>query len=170
MNLTDYVAEIPGWPKEPVTFKDIGPLLLNPKAFKEAVNKMCELVSDVDFDKIVGIDSRGFIFASVLAYKLDKGLVLARKKGKLPPPTTQVSYALEYGEATLEIKEGVIEEGEKILIVDDLMATGGTLKATQILVEKSGGIVSAGAFLIDLRKEIQSSFQTSFPTKPVLSY
>jgi len=150
MDLKATIRSIPNWPKEKIIFRDITTLLENADAFREACDRFYEHYRNVKIDKIAGIEARGFLFAAVLAYRLGKGVVLIRKKGKLPFKTISESYSLEYGESTLEVHEDSINAGENILIVDDLLATGGTVKASANLVEKLGGIVAGCAFVIDL--------------------
>ncbi len=145
MSYKKYIKEVIDFPKESISFKDISPLLANEGVFKSAVRDMGENVKIPDY--WVGIDARGFIFASALSIYYGGGVVLCRKKGKLPPPTEQWSYNLEYGTATLEMKEG---NGE-VVIVDDVLATGGTLQATNWLAEKSGYDVVGNVVLIDLK-------------------
>ncbi len=147
LNLKDYIADIPDWPKEGIVFKDISPLLANSDAFNHAIASLKGLVDDdITIDAIVGIESRGFLFGTALANSLGCGFIMCRKAGKLPPPAISTSYALEYGEGTLEIKEGT----GNVLIVDDLYATGGTMKATRVLCKKAGYTVVKELVLINL--------------------
>lgn len=150
MNLKETIRTVPNWPVEGVMFRDITTLLQNPDAFRFAVDRFYERYRDIKIDKIVGIDARGFIFGAVLAYKLSIGFVLVRKKGKLPYNTIEAEYSLEYGSSTIAIHEDAIEPGDRVLIVDDLIATGGTVAATAKLVEQLGGGVVECAFLINL--------------------
>jgi len=150
MDLKENIRTVPNWPIEGVMFRDITSLLINPEAFKTACDVLYDRYKDAEIDKIVGIDARGFFFAAVLAYKLGKGFVPVRKKGKLPPETMCEEYTLEYGTNTVEIRSDAIQKGEKILIVDDLIATGGTVSAAVSLVEKVGGEVFECAFVIEL--------------------
>lgn len=149
MELKNKIRAIENYPKEGVIFRDITTLLKDKDAFKKAVDEMAEKI-DKDVDKIIGIEARGFIFASALAYKLDKGFIPVRKPGKLPWDKERESYELEYGEDSIEIHKDAIEAGEKIVIVDDLLATGGTAKACVKLVEKLKGKVSSAIFLVEL--------------------
>lgn len=149
MELKNKIRAIENYPKEGVIFRDITTLLKDKDAFKKAVDEMAEKI-DKDVDKIIGIEARGFIFASALAYKLDKGFIPVRKPGKLPWDKERESYELEYGEDSIEIHKDAIEDGEKIVIVDDLLATGGTAKACVKLVEKLKGKVSSAIFLVEL--------------------
>jgi len=140
------INEIADWPKEGVSFKDISPLLKS-KEFKNAVRNLGEQFDLDSVDHFVGIDSRGFIFASALSVLFDKGLVLVRKKGKLPPPVVTKQYSLEYGEDSLEIAPGI----GNVVIIDDVLATGGTLKATKELCSRAGYNVLDCGVLIDLK-------------------
>jgi len=144
------VRSIPNWPIKGVIFRDITTLLQDPKAFKEICQIFYIRYANEKVDKIVGIDARGFLFGSVLAYELGIGFVPIRKKGKLPHKTISESYTLEYGEETIEIHEDAIDRGDRIVIIDDLMATGGTIAASAALVEKLGGDILECAFVIEL--------------------
>ncbi len=144
------VRSIPNWPIKGVIFRDITTLLQDPKAFKEICQIFYNRYVNEKVDKIVGIDARGFLFGSVLAVELGIGFVPIRKKGKLPYKTISESYILEYGEETIEIHEDAIDRGDRIVIIDDLMATGGTIAASAALVEKLGGDILECAFVIEL--------------------
>lgn len=144
------IREIPDFPKEGILFYDITTLLQDRTIFKQAIDTMAERFVDNNVDMIVGIESRGFIFASALAYKLGAGLVLVRKPGKLPYKTYQATYELEYGTDSLEIHQDAVKPGQNVLIVDDLLATGGTVKATAELVKKFDANIIGIAFLIEL--------------------
>ncbi|MDJ0818701.1 MAG: adenine phosphoribosyltransferase [Desulfobacterales bacterium] len=144
------VRSIPDWPIEGVIFRDITTLLQDPKAHREVCAIFYDRYANQQIDKIVGIDARGFLFGSVLAYKLDIGFVPIRKKGKLPYKTISESYSLEYGEETVEIHEDALNKNERVVIVDDLMATGGTIAAAVNLVEKLGGDIIECAFVVEL--------------------
>jgi adenine phosphoribosyltransferase len=144
------VRSIPNWPIKGVIFRDITTLLQDPKAFKAICSIFYSRYANKKVDKIVGIDARGFLFGSVLAYELDLSFVPIRKKGKLPYKTISESYSLEYGEETIEIHEDAIGRGDRVVIVDDLMATGGTIAASAALVEKLGGDIVECAFVIEL--------------------
>lgn len=148
--LKELIRDVPDFPVKGIIFKDITPLLLNPKAFQFAVEKMTEPFKGEKVDKVMAVESRGFIFGAPIALKLNAGLVLIRKKGKLPWKTLTYSYSLEYGEETVEVHEDAINEGEKVLIVDDLLATGGTARAMIELAKKLGGKVAGVTFLIEL--------------------
>lgn len=149
--LKKLIREVPDFPKPGIVFYDITTLLKDPAGLQAAVEGMTDLVADCRVDKVVGIESRGFIFATDLARKFGAGFVPVRKPGKLPAATTTRSYALEYGSDALEIHSDGIEEGESVLIVDDLLATGGTAKATTELVTDLGGEIAAILVLIELR-------------------
>lgn len=150
MDLKKTVRSIVDWPIEGVIFRDLTTLMIEPDALRESCDILYERYKDQEIDKIVGIDARGFVFGAVLAYKLGVGFVPVRKKGKLPAETIEESYSLEYGSGTLEIHKDAISEGEKVVVVDDLIATGGTIGATVNLVRKLGGTVTECAFLIEL--------------------
>ena len=151
MNIADYIAEIPDYPKPGVLFRDITTLLADGEAFHEAIEQMAAKVADLDFDIIIGSEARGFLFGTPLAYKLRKPFALVRKKGKLPRQTVSADYALEYGTATLEMHKDSIKPGQKVLIVDDLMATGGTIQAMAQLTETLGGTVAGVLVLMELK-------------------
>ena len=151
MNIADYIAEIPDYPKPGVLFRDITTLLADGEAFHEAIEQMAAKVADLDFDLIIGSEARGFLFGTPLAYLLKKPFVLVRKKGKLPRETVAVEYDLEYGTATLEMHKDSIRPGQKVLIVDDLMATGGTIQAMARLTETLGGTVAGVLVLMELK-------------------
>lgn len=150
MDFNSYVRDIKDFPKEGIVFKDITPLLKDANALNEATNALLELVGDKKVDKVVGMESRGFFFAPLLASKLEAGFIPVRKAGKLPYRTISEIYTLEYGEDILEIHEDAIEKGERILIHDDVLATGGTAEAVCKLVEKMGGEIVQCNFLIEL--------------------
>lgn len=149
-DLKALVRDIPDFPKKGIIFKDITPILKDPEAFQFAIDELAELLKGTRPDQIVGIESRGFIFSPILAYKLKAGFVPVRKRGKLPFKTLRVAYALEYGEAEIEIHEDAILKGMKVAVIDDLLATGGTAQAAVRLVEKLGGEVVAVGFLVEL--------------------
>lgn len=144
------IREIPDWPKKKVSFKDITPLLQDKEVFQKTINALAKPYLDKKIDKIVGIDARGFLLASVLAYKLKSGIAIIRKKGKLPSKTVSKKYALEYGSNTIELHKDAILPGEKVLLVDDVLATGGTMKATIDLIKELKGKIIGVDFLIEL--------------------
>lgn len=149
-DLKSYIRSIPDFPKKGILFRDITTLLSNSAAFKSSIDRLADNFRNKGVQKIIGIESRGFLTAAPLAYLLGAGFVPVRKRGKLPHTTNSVSYELEYGVDTLEMHQDAIAKGEKVLIADDLLATGGTAKATCDLVEKSGGSIVGLAFLIEL--------------------
>ena len=150
MDLKNYIRSIPDYPKKGILFRDITTLIKNDEAFKYVIDEIIKMVNGLNFDKIVAVESRGFIFASPVAYKLSKPLILVRKKNKLPADTYSEDFVLEYGKATIEIHKDSIKKNEKVIIIDDLIATGGTAKASAKLVEKSGGKVESFIFVINL--------------------
>lgn len=150
MNLKDYIANVPDFPIEGIQFKDITPLMADGKAFNEAVKRIEEFAKKVGADVIVGPEARGFIFGCPVATNLEIGFVPVRKPGKLPRETVEVEYSLEYGSNKLAMHKDGIKAGQKVLIVDDLLATGGTMKAAADLVTELGGVVVGLAFLIEL--------------------
>ncbi|MEM6892215.1 MAG: adenine phosphoribosyltransferase [Bacteroidota bacterium] len=150
MDFTSYIRDIADFPKPGIVFKDITPLLQDTVALNQACETLCDFIGNQTVDKVVGVDSRGFIFAPMIASKLNAGFVPVRKKGKLPYNTLSETYALEYGEDVLEIHTDAIQKGEKVLVHDDVLATGGTAKAVCNLVERLGGEVVQCNFLIHL--------------------
>ena len=150
MDLKDYIRSIEDYPKKGILFRDITTLIKNEKAFKECVNQIVERTKKFKVDKIAAIESRGFVFASAVSYLLDKPFILLRKKNKLPAETHSVDFELEYGTATIEVHKDSIEENDSVLIIDDLIATGGTAEAAAKLVEISKGKVSGFVFVINL--------------------
>ena len=150
MDLKKHIRSIPNYPKKGILFRDITTLIKDPKAFKYTNDRMIEISKKIDFDKVAAIESRGFVFASTISYVLNKPFILLRKKNKLPAETHSVDFKLEYGEATIEVHKDSISRGEKILVIDDLIATGGTAEAAAKLIEISGGMVAAFIFVINL--------------------
>jgi adenine phosphoribosyltransferase len=148
--LKDAIRNIPGFPKEGIVFRDITTLLKNGTDYTKAVDELASHYDPKDIDLVLGIESRGFILGGALAYKWGCGFIPARKPGKLPAATYSEEYSLEYGTDSLELHQDAIEKGSSVLIVDDLLATGGTAKATAALVEKAGGVIVGIAFLIEL--------------------
>lgn len=149
-DIRKHIREVRDFPRKGIRFHDITPLLQNSEAFSESVDQMLGLVGEIEFDSIAGIESRGFIFASALCSKMKKGLILIRKMGKLPHSTQAESYDLEYGTDSLEIHKDAVGKGKRILVVDDLLATGGTSEASGRLVRSIGGAVAGYLFLIEL--------------------
>ena len=150
MDIKKFIRDIPDFPKKGIIFKDITPLLKDKKAFKEAIDQLCNKVEGLNFDLIVAPEARGFILGSAMAYKLGKGFVPVRKPGKLPYKTAYEEFQLEYGTDQLHIHIDAVEKGQNVLIVDDVLATGGTAKALANLVKKVGGNVAGMIFLIEL--------------------
>ncbi|HEY4495632.1 MAG TPA: adenine phosphoribosyltransferase [Candidatus Paceibacterota bacterium] len=170
MDLKQYIREIPDWPKKGVNFKDITPLLENAEAFKFAVDELAKPYLGKKVDLIVGIDARGFIFASALAYKLGAGLAIVRKKGKLPGKTINHDYTLEYASSAIEMREDAIKPDQSVVIVDDLLATGGTMEAAIKLVEQLGGKIEGISFLIDLKFLKGKEKLKNYPIYSLISY
>ena len=150
MDLKKYIRSIQDYPKKGILFRDITTLIKDKNAFRECVDQMSKILGKIEYDKIAAIESRGFIFASPLSYNLSKPYVLLRKKDKLPAERYSVDFKLEYGQATLEIHKDSISSKEKVIVIDDLIATGGTAEAAAKLVEKSGGEVAGFIFVINL--------------------
>lgn len=170
MNIQSYIRDIPDFPKKGIIFKDITPLLNNAQARNEVLKQFKANLPDVKIDKVVGVESRGFFFGVLLAQELGAGFVPVRKKGKLPFDTISAAYELEYGTDNLEIHTDAIQKGENILIHDDVLATGGTIKAVTELVEKLGGNIVQLSFLIELgflngREKIKN-----YKTHSILNY
>ena len=149
--LKDYVRTIPDFPKPGIMFRDVTTVVQDPDGLQLAVDSMLGLVEDLDFNVVAGAEARGFIFGTVVAYKRHKSFVLIRKKGKLPCDTVEATYDLEYGTATIEMHRDAIKPGDRVLIVDDLIATGGTIKAMIDLVEQCGGVVAGVLVLMELK-------------------
>ena len=150
MDLKKHIRSIPDYPKKGILFRDITTLIKNKDAFKETLDQMSQILKKLNFDKFAAIESRGFIFASALAYNFSTPLILLRKQNKLPADRYSVEFQLEYGKSTLEIHKDSINSKEKIIIIDDLIATGGSAEAGAKLVEKSEGVVQAFIFVINL--------------------
>ncbi len=158
------------FPQPGILFKDITPILANPELFRDAISRLCATASGIKIDKVVGIDARGFIFAAAVADRLGAGFVPVRKKGKLPWKTYQTAYALEYGEAILELHQDALQPGESILLVDDLLATGGTAAAAIKLLDEIGANVVGISVLIELSFLHGRALLTPHPVHPVLIY
>jgi adenine phosphoribosyltransferase len=150
MDLKAYIRDIPNFPEPGILFRDITPLLQEPKAFRCVVDRLRERYQDEALDTIVAVESRGFLFGAPLAYQMGKALVPVRKRGKLPASTYTTEYSLEYGSSAMEIHTDGLEPGHRVLLLDDLLATGGTLAATARLVEMSGGVVAGVGVVIEL--------------------
>ena len=150
MNLKDFIRSIPDYPKKGILFRDITTLIKDEKAFSETINQIVERSKNFDFDKIAAIESRGFVFASAVSYILKKPFIMLRKKDKLPADVYSVDFELEYGTATIEVHKDSIQNNENVLVIDDLIATGGTAEAAAKLIEISGGKVASFVFVINL--------------------
>ena len=150
MDLKKYIRSIPDYPKKGILFRDITTLIKDKQAFKYTIDQIVEIAKRLNFEKVVAIESRGFVFAAAVAYKLFKPLILIRKKNKLPAETYSEDFELEYGKATVEIHKDSIKKDEKVIIIDDLIATGGTSEAASELVKKSGGEIESFIFVINL--------------------
>ena len=150
MDLARYIRSVPDWPKPGILFRDITPLLADPVAFAAAIKALCREFPKGTIDIVAAVEARGFIFGSAVAERLKVGLVPIRKKGKLPFETQQITYDLEYGTDTLEVHVDAVRKGARVLLVDDLLATGGTMRAACSLIEKVGGTVAGVTFLVEL--------------------
>ena len=150
MNLKDFIRSIPDYPKKGILFRDITTLIKDEKAFAETINQIVDKTKKFNFNKIAAIESRGFVFASAVSYLLNKPFIMLRKKNKLPADVHSVDFELEYGTATIEVHKDSIDKEDNVLIIDDLIATGGTAEAAAQLVEISKGKVSAFIFVINL--------------------
>ena len=150
MNLKDYIRSIPDYPKKGILFRDITTLIKDAEAFKYTNDKIVEIAKEIEFDKVAAIESRGFVFASTVSYLLKKPFILLRKKNKLPAEVHSIDFELEYGNATIEVHKDSIKKNEKILVIDDLIATGGTAEAAAKLIKISGGNVAGFIFVINL--------------------
>jgi len=149
-DLKDYVTSIPDFPEEGILFRDITTVIQDPDGFKMSIDGLIDMLKGIDFDLILGSESRGFVFGAPVAYSMHKGFILVRKKGKLPRETISEDYELEYGHATVEIHTDSIKKGQKVVIIDDLIATGGTTKAAIDLVKRLGGEVVKICFVMEL--------------------
>ena len=168
--LTRYIRDVPDWPKKGILFRDITPLLADPKAFPAAVAALCAPFKQAGVAYVVGVEARGFIFGAAVAAKLKAGFVPIRKKGKLPCETERVTYALEYGTDSVEMHRDAIPRGAKVLLVDDLLATGGTLQAACELMEKVGAEVVGIACLIELTDLHGRERLTGYNVHAVIAY
>lgn len=168
--LAKYVRDIPDFPKKGILFKDLTPLLQNPEAFRTAEDCLFELAKEYKIDKVVGIESRGFLFGSLLASRLGAGFVPVRKPGKLPHATLSESYALEYGTDRLEIHRDAIRPGEQVLLHDDLLATGGTAAAACKLIQRLKGNIVQVSFLLELSSLRGRERLTGYPVNALITY
>jgi adenine phosphoribosyltransferase len=170
MDLSQFIRNIPDFPVPGIQFKDITPLLQNPAAFKHVTGIFTERYRGRSIDAIAAIESRGFIFAAPLAHQLDIGLVLVRKAGKLPADTYEIEYELEYGTNRLEIHRDAFQPGARVLVIDDLLATGGTTAATCQLIEKAGGIIEEIVYVIELDFLKGREKLTKYPVHSLLHF
>jgi len=170
INLQQYIRSIPDWPKPGILFRDITPLLASPKAFAAAVDALCTGFTKADVDYVAAVEARGFIFGADVASKLKVGFVPIRKKGKLPFKTESITYALEYGTDTLQVHIDAVKPQAKVLMVDDLLATGGTMAAACKLIEKIGGQIVGISFLIELSDLAGREKLGGYKIKTAISY
>ncbi len=170
MDLKRVIRDVPDFPAPGILFRDITPVLADPEAFRTALAGMEELLRPVAFDAFAAVESRGFLFAAPLAARAGKGLVILRKPGKLPAATVSLSYALEYGEATLQVHADALRPGQRVVIVDDLLATGGTAEAAGQLIQRLKGVVAGWAFLVELTDLGGRARLTSAPVFSLVKY
>ena len=170
IELERYIRSIPDWPKKGILFRDITPLLAEPKAFAAAVDALCAGFTGADIEYVAAVEARGYIFGAAVAKRLGVGFVPIRKKGKLPFKTESVTYDLEYGTDTLEVHSDAVEKGAKVLMVDDLLATGGTMAAACKLIEKIGGEIAGITFLIELGELAGRRKLSGYKISTVISY
>ncbi|MGL5043240.1 MAG: adenine phosphoribosyltransferase [Culicoidibacterales bacterium] len=170
MNLKEYIAKVPNFPKEGIIFRDITPLMNDGAAFKHATNQFVGFATKLGVDLVVGPEARGFIFGCPVAYAMGVGFIPVRKPGKLPRETVEYEYKLEYGTNRLAIHRDAITPGQRILIVDDLLATGGTMEATVKLIESLGGVVVGAAFLIELLELKGRDLLLGYPVMSLMEY
>ena len=169
-NMEDYVRSIPDFPEPGIIFRDVTSVLQDADGLHMAIDKMQELLADTDFDVLAGAESRGFIFGMPIAYNLHKPFVLVRKKGKLPCETVEKEYDLEYGKATIEMHKDSIKPGQKVVIIDDLIATGGTVEACAKMIERLGGEVTRIVFLMELAGLKGREKLAKYDVKSVIRY
>ena len=170
LDLYKYVASIPDYPEKGIIFRDILPLMADGEAFKQATDEITAFARERQVDMVVGPEARGFIVGCPVAYELGVGFAPARKKGKLPRATVSASYQLEYGEATLQMENDSVKPGQRVLVVDDLLATGGTIGATVDMVEQMGGKVVGAAFLIELKELEGRKHLRGIDTKTLIEF
>ena len=168
--LDDYVISIPDFPKPGIIFRDVTGVIQDPDGLRMAIDTMQDKVKDIEYDVVAGAESRGFIFGAPIAYNKQKSFVLIRKEGKLPRETVKQSYELEYGSATIEMHKDAIKPGQKVIIIDDLIATGGTIEASAKLIEEVGGVVTKLLFLIELTDLGGRNKLSKYDVSSVLSY
>ena len=170
MNLKSIIREFPDFPKKGVLFRDISPILKNPTAMQFVIDQFYEIYKNKNVDLIAGIESRGFIIACALAIRFGKGFIMIRKQGKLPGKTMTLAYDIEYGNATMEIQQDAVNKGQNVLIVDDLIATGGTAKAAAQLIERLGGKVVGFAFIVELADLKGRDLIKEYDIHPLVTY
>jgi adenine phosphoribosyltransferase len=170
MDLKKYIRSIPDWPKKGILFRDITPLLADVNVFTQAIKALCEGFDKNNIDYVAAVEARGFIFGAAVAEKLDAGFIPIRKKGKLPYKTQSVTYNLEYGTDTLQVHSDALTTGARVLMVDDLLATGGTMSAACKLIEKIGGQIAGISFLIELADLKGSQKLSSYKIHTVISF
>lgn len=170
MDLKETVRTIPDFPEKGILFRDITTVLQNPDALIQAVDQIMDKLDGATFDLVVGPESRGFIFGVPVAYNMRKGFVPVRKAGKLPYKTLSKSYDLEYGSATIEMHEDAIRPGQKVVVIDDLLATGGTCKALVEMIEEAGGVIESLVFLIELEALGGRDVLKGYPVHSILKY
>ena len=168
--VADYIRAVPDFPEKGIIFRDITSVLQDPDGLKLAIDEMQAKIADLDFDVVAGTESRGFIFGMPIAYNLHKPFVLVRKKGKLPCETVEKTYDLEYGQATIEMHKDSIKPGQKVVIIDDLIATGGTVEAAAELIEELGGEVAGMVFLLELAGLEGRKRLSKYRVESVVSY
>lgn len=170
IDLAAYIRSIPDWPQKGILFRDITPLLANPQALAVAIEALCDGFNSAQIDCVAAVEARGFIFGAAVADKLGVGFVPVRKKGKLPYKTQSVTYDLEYGTDTLEVHADAVKNGSRVLMIDDLLATGGTMSAACKLIEKIGGCVAAVVFLIELSDLAGREKLAGYQIKSIIRY
>lgn len=170
MDLKKYIREIPDWPQQGVNFKDITPLLQDKEAFRYAIDWLAEPYRNQNIDAVVGIDARGFILSAAVAYALHTGLALVRKKGKLPREIVSREYVLEYASNTIEMHKDAITAGQRVLVIDDVLATGGTCEATAGIIETLGGVIVGISFLIELTFLRGKEKLARYPVRSLIYY
>lgn len=170
MDFKNVIRTIPDFPEKGIVFRDITTVLQNSEALKGSIDSICDILKDVDFDIILGPESRGFIFGVPTAFALNKGFIPVRKAGKLPFETIQKTYTLEYGTATIEMHVDAIKKGQKVVVVDDLLATGGTCKAIAELVTEMGGVIAGMVFFIELEGLNGREVLKDYPVYSIVKY
>jgi adenine phosphoribosyltransferase len=170
LTIRKYIRNIPNWPKRGIVFRDITPLLADKKAFSKAVGELCSSFAHRRIDYVAAIEARGFIFGAAVAHKLGAGFIPIRKKGKLPSKTERITYGLEYGKDTIEVHRDAIKKGSKVLMIDDLLATGGTMAAACKLIERIGGKIVGIAFLIELSELAGRAKLGKYDIKTIITY